>query len=57
MIHGNALATLDDKVSSKQTEEMLKDRIYLVALRGLKREVEAYKPASNVISSDDLFTD
>ena len=51
------LATLDDKVSSKQAEEMLQNRIYLVVPRELKRGVAAYQPAPNVISFEDFFTD
>lgn len=51
------LATLDEKVSSKQTGEMLQNRIYLVVPRELKRAVQAYLPAPNVISFEDFFTD
>ena len=51
------LATLDGKVSSKQTEEMLHNRIYLVVPRELKQGVPAYQSAPNVISFEDFFTD
>ncbi|MBI5686713.1 MAG: hypothetical protein HZC54_16730 [Verrucomicrobia bacterium] len=51
------LATIDDGVSSKQAEEMLQNRIYLVLPHKLKSEIEAYKKAPNVISFEDFFTD
>lgn len=51
------LATIDEKVSENQLNEMLKQQVYLVIP---KRKIEdnlAYRSAKNVISFDEFFRD
>ena len=51
------LATIDEKVSANQAEEMRQNRIYLVVPEQLKNGVAYYKSAANIISFEDFFTD
>jgi hypothetical protein len=51
------LATIDDKVTESQAEEMRQNRIYLVVPAKLKLGVAQYKTAANIISFEDFFTD
>jgi len=53
---GFFLATIDEKVSSTQINEMLSHRIYLVVPERIKQEVKVYKEAPNVISFEFFFT-
>jgi hypothetical protein len=51
------LATIDEKVSANQAEEMRQNRIYLVVPESLKKSVPHYAKAANIISFEDFFTD
>jgi len=54
---GFFLATLDDKISSKQLKDMLANRIYLVVPKDVKNTNEEYTKAVNVIIFEEFFTD
>lgn len=54
---GLFLATLDNKVTAKQAEEMLSNRIYLVVPKTLKESNLVCQKAPNIISFEDFFTD
>ncbi len=54
---GFFLATVDEKVTSPQLDEMKRNRIYLVVSSVLKNKVVHYKNAVNVISFEEFFID
>jgi len=54
---GFFLATIDEKVSQNQIQEMAANRIYLVVPASIKQKVEHYGDASNVISFETFFLD
>jgi len=54
---GFFLATVDEKVSENQLREMLRNRIYLVVSSDLKKKVQHYGEAVNVISFEQFFRD
>lgn len=51
------LATIDDEITPNQLEEMKKNRIYIVVPASLKKEIEHYKSALNVLTFEDFFED
>lgn len=53
---GFYLATIDEKVTKPQLQEMLKNRIYLVMPASMKISIKHYKAAPNVLSFEEFFT-
>lgn len=54
---GFFLATIDEKVSRNGLEQMKNNKIYLVVPKHVKKKVEHYRTAHNVISFEDFFED
>jgi len=54
---GFFLATVDEGVSGTQLDEMLKNRIYLVVSKELKKKIPHYDAAINVLSFEQFFCD
>ncbi|HDO25192.1 MAG TPA: hypothetical protein ENG95_00935 [Nitrospirae bacterium] len=52
---GFYLATIDEKVSSNQLDEMRDHRIYLVIPVDIKNRIERYSTAHNVITYEEFF--
>ena len=52
---GFYLATIDDAVTEAQLQEMSRNRIYLVMPAGIKRSIQHYSKASNVLSFEEFF--
>lgn len=52
---GFYLATVDNKVSGNQLDEMKSHRIYLVVPKSIKNDINVYKTAHNVIPYEDFF--
>ena len=52
---GFFLATIDEKVSGNALDDMRRSRVYLVVPVRLKRDIEVYSDAVNVISFEEFF--
>jgi hypothetical protein len=52
---GFFLATIDEKITEAQLQEMKANRIYLVVGGRLKNDNEKYRQALNVITFEDFF--
>ena len=52
---GFYLATIDDAVTEAQLQEMSRNRIYLVMPAGIKRSIQHYLKANNVLSFEEFF--
>lgn len=52
---GFYLATIDESISSNQLNEMMNHRIYLVIPDSIKKNIECYSAASNVITFKEFF--
>jgi hypothetical protein len=55
--YGFFLATIDDKISTNQLQEMLNQRIYVVLPARIRDEVPHYAEAPNVLSFRQFFLD
>lgn len=52
---GFFLATIDENVSGNALDDMRRSRVYLVVPVRLKRDIEVYSDAVNVISFEEFF--
>jgi hypothetical protein len=53
--YGFFLATMDEKVSLNQIQNMAMNKVYLVVPKNIKNENETYRDQYNVISFEDFF--
>ncbi len=52
---GFYLATIDDKISANQLDEIMDHRIHLVVPHSIKSRIDHYSDAQNVITFEDFF--